>query len=404
MAQPKSVYHPPRSTSSAAKMEHTFTRETKTDSASWPRAPRATLSAADRLELVYDVYTNAERHRHPGATSVNIVFLHGSGMSKVVWEYYLSRIVAADPDGHYALHKLVLIDQANHGDSGVRNRGKLGTGFDWTDGARDVAKIAAHEFSGYEGGTPPALNVAVGHSMGGFQALACDVLQPNLFHLLILIEPVVITRVAAAAATAAAATGVSQIPETLYNSLCLKTRDRFPTESEYVKYMRNNSFFANAHTQILQNIIDFERTAAKDDGSVVRTKMDQAQNLLCYMNMQSFAPFLISNVKFVRKRTIHIVGARSNWCPPENQLFLQKTLQNYHLDSIPGGSHLVNIEAPDLVIDKINHHIREFVLTYPLQPACSLSRLSFEERMAKFNQAFESFKDHALIKTRNQKL
>ncbi|CAI4064110.1 hypothetical protein N7582_002582 [Saccharomyces uvarum] len=386
-------------------MEHTFTRETKTCSASWPRAPRATLCAADRLEIVYDVYTNAQRHRHPGATSVNIVFLHGSGMSKAVWEYYLPRIVGADPDGQYAVHKLVLVDQANHGDSGVRNRGKLGTVFDWTDGARDVAKIAADEFGGCEEGTPPALNVVIGHSMGGFQALVCDVLQPNLFHLLILIEPVVVARqapVAAATAAAAAARGLSQIPETLYNSLRLKTRDRFPSESDYVKYMRNNSFFANAHGQILQNIIDFERTAPEDGGSV-RTKMDQQQNLLCYMNMQSFAPFLISNVKFVRKRTVHIVGARSNWCPPENQLFLQKTLQNYHLDSIPGGSHLVNIEAPDLVIEKINHHIREFVLTCPLQPA-PLSHLSLEERMAKFDQAFESFKDRALIKTTNSKL
>ncbi|CAI4064751.1 hypothetical protein SUVZ_08G1220 [Saccharomyces uvarum] len=381
-------------------MEHTFTKETKTCSASWPRAPRGTLCAADRLDLVYDVYTNtSERHRHPGATSVNIVFLHGSGMSKVVWEYYLPRIAAADPDGHYAVHKLVLIDQVTHGDSGVRNRGKLGTVFDWTDGARDVVKIAADEFGGYEEGSPPALNVAIGHSMGGFQALVSDVLQPNLFHLLILIEPVVVTR---QASPAAAAAGLSQIPEGLYNALRLKTRDRFRSESDYVKYMRNNSFFANAHGQILQNIIDFERTAPEDNGSV-RTKMDQAQNLLCYMNMQSFAPFLISNVKFVRKRTIHIVGARSNWCPPENQLFLQKTLQNYHLDTIPGGSHLVNIEAPDLVIDKINHHIREFVLTYPLQPAL-LSRLSLEERMAKFDRAFESFKDRALIKTRNPKL
>ncbi|CAI4051460.1 triglyceride lipase SKDI_15G2350 [Saccharomyces kudriavzevii IFO 1802] len=379
----------------------TFTRETKTCSASWPRAPQSTLCATDRLELVYDLYTSVKRHHRPRATNINLVFLHGSGMSRVVWEYYLPRLVAADPGGNYALHKIVLIDQVNHGDSAVRNRGYLGTDFNWIDGARDVLKIASLELGG--NGNEPALNVAVGHSMGGFQALACDVLQPYLFHLLILIEPVVITRQATSGGRPGAPPVSPQIPENLYNSLLSKTCDRFADESQYVKYMKNDSFFTNAHAQILQDIIDFERTKAPGDDKSVRTKMEQTQNLLCYMNIQSFASFLISNVKFVAKRTIHIVGARSNWCPPENQLFLQKTLQNYHLDVIPGGSHLVNVEAPDLIIGKINHHIREFVLTSPLQSSRG-PHLSLDERTAKFNQAFESFKNSTLIKTSKPKL
>ncbi|EJS41696.1 YOR084W [Saccharomyces arboricola H-6] len=378
---------------------HTFNKETKTCSASWPRTPQSTLCATDRLELVYDVYTNADQGHHPCASSLNLVFLHGSGMSRVVWEYYLPRLTHADPEGNYAIHKIVLIDQATHGDSGVLNRGKLGTNFNWIDGGRDALKIAAQELGGYD--KRPAINVVIGHSMGGFQALVCDVLQPSLFHLLILIEPVVVTR----QPSTVVPPDFPQIPENLYNSLRLKTRDSFGSESEYVRYMKNDSFFTNAHDQILQRIIDFERIQAPSlggDGSV-RTKMDQAQNLLCYMNMQSFAPFLISNVKFVDKRAIHIVGARSNWCPPENQLFLQKTLQNYHLDVISGGSHLVNIEAPDLVIEKINHHIHEFVLTSQLQSSYA-PHLSLDERMVKFNQAFESFKSRVLVKSTKPKL
>ncbi|CAI4790694.1 BDN_1c_G0049530.mRNA.1.CDS.1 [Saccharomyces cerevisiae] len=385
--------------------QNRFKKETKTCSASWPRAPQSTLCATDRLELTYDVYTSAERQRRSRtATRLNLVFLHGSGMSKVVWEYYLPRLVAADAEGNYAIDKVLLIDQVNHGDSAVRNRGKLGTNFNWIDGARDVLKIATCELGSID--SHPALNVVIGHSMGGFQALACDVLQPNLFHLLILIEPVVITRKAIGAGRPGLPPDSPQIPENLYNSLRLKTCDHFANESEYVKYMRNGSFFTNAHSQILQNIIDFERIKASgddEDGGPVRTKMEQAQNLLCYMNMQTFAPFLISNVKFVRKRTIHIVGARSNWCPPQNQLFLQKTLQNYHLDVIPGGSHLVNVEAPDLVIERINHHIHEFVLTSLLQSS-HIPQLTLEERAVMFDRAFDSFKNEALVKTTKQKL
>lgn len=384
-------------------MKHnTFNRETKTCSASWPRASQSTLCATDRLELVYDVYTNTERQRRSRtATSLNLVFLHGSGMSKAVWEYYLPRLVAADAESDCVIDKVVLIDQVNHGDSGVRNRGKLGTNFNWIDGARDVLKIVTCEFGSND--SRPALNIAIGHSMGGFQALACDVLQPNLFHLLILIEPVVITRKASSTGRSGVLPDAPQIPENLYNSLRLKTCDHFANESEYVKYMKNSSFFTNAHGQILQNIIDFERIKGSDDDGSVRTKMEQAQNLLCYMNMQTFAPFLISNVKFVKKRTIHIVGSHSNWCPPENQLFLQKTLQNYHLDVIPGGSHLVNVEAPDLVVERINHHIHEFVLTSPLQSS-HIPQLTLEERMVKFNRAFDSFKNDALVETSKPKL
>ncbi|CAI4036391.1 hypothetical protein SMKI_15G2340 [Saccharomyces mikatae IFO 1815] len=380
---------------------HTFNKETKICSASWPRVSQSTLCTTDRLELVYDVYCNAERQLHPHtATSLNLVFLHGGGMSRVVWEYYLPRLVAADPEGNYVIEKIVLIDQVNHGDSAVRNRGKLGTDFNWIDGARDVIKIASYELG--SDNEQPALNVAIGHSMGGFQALACDVLSPNLFDLLILIEPVVISRQVVGSGRKRAPPGSSHISENLYNSLRLKTCDRFANESEYIHYMKNDSFFTKAHASILQNIIDFERIKVSDDDGSVRTKMEQAQNLLCYMNMESFAPFLISNVKFVSTRTIHIVGALSTWCPPENQLFLQKTLRNYHLDVVPGGSHLVNIEVPDLIVEKINHHIHEFVLTSPLR-SLHIPQLSLDERMVKFKQAFNLFKNDALIKTSKSK-
>ncbi|CAI6771919.1 BBF_HP2_G0049200.mRNA.1.CDS.1 [Saccharomyces cerevisiae] len=91
--------------------QNRFKKETKTCSASWPRAPQSTLCATDRLELTYDVYTSAERQRRSRtATRLNLVFLHGSGMSKVVWEYYLPRLVAADAEGNYAIDKVLLID------------------------------------------------------------------------------------------------------------------------------------------------------------------------------------------------------------------------------------------------------------------------------------------------------
>lgn len=298
-----------------------------------------------------------------------------------------------------------MIDQVNHGDSAVRNRGKLGTNFNWIDGARDVLKIATCELGSID--SHPALNVVIGHSMGGFQALACDVLQPNLFHLLILIEPVVITRKAIGAGRPGLPPDSPQIPENLYNSLRLKTCDHFANESEYVKYMRNGSFFIQCAqpnpaktSSILRGQKPLETMKMVDPFA---RRWSRLQNLLCYMNMQTFAPFLISNVKFVRKRTIHIVGARSNWCPPQNQLFLQKTLPNYHLDVIPGGSHLVNVEAPDLVIERINHHIHEFVLTSPLQSS-HIPQLTLEERAVMFDRAFDSFKNEALVKTTKQKL
>ena len=69
---------------------------TKTIRAACPRSDyRSTLAGIDVLEVVYDVYVPrggplGEPYGASEAVSmpvVNIVFLHGTGMTRSIWEY-----------------------------------------------------------------------------------------------------------------------------------------------------------------------------------------------------------------------------------------------------------------------------------------------------------------------------
>lgn len=166
-----------------------YTFETKIVEASGPRLTGAVIlekplkSREDyTLSIVYRKY---QRKVPVTGTPVNLVFLHGNGMSKGLWHHHINKIYEQNPN----VNVVVAPDMVNHGESARENRAKLGWNFGWNDGVKDVALIA----TSYEKELflqPGVVNIVVGHSMGGFQALALAYSQPTLFNAAILINPV----------------------------------------------------------------------------------------------------------------------------------------------------------------------------------------------------------------------
>lgn len=359
-----------------------YKRETKVLEAVHPRgfSDSTLVPEKDILSLVYDIYSPVGNAVKPSTPKVNMLFLHGSGMSRCVWEYYVAHLL--DHDLNWQINKIILMDQVTHGDSAVLNAEKLSVNFDWVDGARDACKVAQHEFCA--SGETSAYNVIIGHSMGGFQALSCGVLMPNLFQLIIPIEPVALMHVAEG--TGGEYTVISR---KFHRALVSRMRDKFQSESEYEAYMRKGSFFSRVHPEILQRIIDFERITLPNGG--VKTKMDQRQNILCYLTLFPTAKWLLGSLKFIRSPVVSIVGGISKWSPKENQEALEKLIPNYTRDIIPDGDHLLNIEIPEKTLAKVVCHISRFIAMKGDRLNCLDRDLTINERRCLFDAELKRF-------------
>lgn len=354
-----------------------YSKSTRVIKATFPRAndDSTLVPHKDTLNLVYDLYTPTAKSQDHCRSHVNLLFLHGSGMSRCVWEYHVAHL--QDYELNWNIHKIVLVDQATHGDSAMLNQDKLGVNFDWSDGARDACKIAEVEFS--DG--VAAHNVVIGHSMGGFQALCCGVLMPNLFQLLITIEPVVLMH------NMINVHDRTVLPTKLYQGLNSKIRDSFKDGKEYEDFMRNGSFFKAVHPEILQRMIDFERVSMCD--GTIRTKINREQNIMCYLTLFPTSYWLLDSLKYIKAPVVSIVAELARWSPKENQETLKRQIPNFTQDVVPGADHLVNIEKPLETLSRIICHISRYVASKKVP---SNSDLSNDERREKFNIQFYKFR------------
>jgi len=93
--------------------------------------------------------------------------VHATGFCKELWEPVFE---------HLPLHRAIALDQRGHGDSSP-----IEAPFDWWTLGRDVLTVL-----GKDGGI-----VAVGHSSGAAALVLAELLAPNTFSGLVLIEPII---------------------------------------------------------------------------------------------------------------------------------------------------------------------------------------------------------------------
>ncbi|EDO17874.1 hypothetical protein Kpol_1043p65 [Vanderwaltozyma polyspora DSM 70294] len=333
-----------------------YQRETKIIDAVYPRTYRdSTIVHSDRLQCVYDVFTYTGDRLNDEGVKMNLMFLHGSGMNRFIWDYYVAHLL--DYKLGAAINKIVTLDQVTHGDSSVLNRGKLGVGYDWSDGARDACKVAQKEFySGLEDNSDDIINIVVGHSMGGFQAMCCGVLLPSLFDFIVTIEPV------AYSPNVPNNSNVTVLPPKFFKAIASKVEDEFKNEAEYDKFMHERSFFTKTHPEIFERFKETERINM-EDGSI-RTKMERRQEMLCYMTLHPTSYWLLDGAKHIKVPVVSLVGGIATWAPKENQQVLQKSIPNYTVDVVPQGDHLMNIEMPDEMLKRLSVHFTKFAKEY----------------------------------------
>ncbi|CAG61030.1 uncharacterized protein GVI51_J08393 [Nakaseomyces glabratus] len=370
-----------------ARVNEKYEREVKTTAAVWPRSRNAVLNPdVDRLCVVYEVFTRCTGNGGSKKKKVNLVFCHGSGMNRAIWEYHADRI--ADLNSNWVVDKIVVIDQVNHGDSALLNKGRLGLEFDWFDGARDICKVAEEEFNFMNN-----YNVIVGHSMGGFQTLAAVAHNPNLFQLAIVIEPVIIKD----PSQLEPKTEYLFFPPNFYRALTAKMTDNFDSMQEFEEFMEKKSFYVKVHPEIRKRLTEFE-AIQRPDGSVV-TKMKKVHNFMCYATDNTSAKRMVQLMPFIGIPVVSLVGASSRWTPPVNNEYVRTRIPNCKEVSVANGDHLMNLEMPDTIVDYISKHISQYVANPPQRSEGDYV-LDHNGSLAERNQFLDNSYKHFLNKIR----
>lgn len=327
-------------------------KNTRVTKAFYPRSEgRCTIRDNSELRIVYNVYETLVEITNRNQIIVNIVFLHGTGMNKSIWEWYMNYFQEMVEKVDWQLGKMIAIDQVNHGDSAVLNERELGPIFNWLDGSKDVIKICQNEICPFNENT---VNIIIGHSMGGHQALGCTVLAPGLFHQAIVLEPVI------KMLNISNEQNVTKINVNYYKALKKMTKAEFNSESEYRDFMRNRSFWRKSDQKILEDFCQAEMLPIFGGG--VRTKTSQQQHLITYLCLQPSGNWLMENLKWIKSSVTCFVGCNSKWCPPENYEVLSMNIGDFKRIDIPGVDHLMNMETPNVVAPLLLECINSFVM------------------------------------------
>lgn len=314
-----------------------YDRYTKVVEAEFPRIRlHAAIPAGAPLAVVFDHYRLKRQLVSEWKRPVNLFFMAGTGMTRAVWRYHVNRLfeISESQDYGWQVVNCVALDLVNHGDSAQENAGVLGWEFDWREGSQDLIQVAKSlKLQGD--------NVAIGHSMGGFQVLYATLISPRIFNFVIAIEPV----------THANEEYSKRFIGSTLPALSNIIQSEFKNEESYFKYFRTRSFYTKMHPEILEDFLEAEKIVNKDN--TVSAKTSKEMQLITYLGGTFIFRYGLKLISMIESPVVLVVGENATWTPESSTDELRSVLQNADYIEIPKGEHLVNVENPDAIIDVI---------------------------------------------------
>lgn len=323
-----------------------YTIEKIVTAASYPRNPGSTVLSSDHLQVAYDRYTPVQPIAE-NKIKLNLVFIHGTGMNKGIWNYHIGRLFEIYKNSpSVGINRVVSVDASNHGDLAIINGDKIGWCPHWDDGGKDLVAVAKNE---QFNGTPTERTIVIGHSMGGFQAIVAGVYEPALFDSIIAVEPVFYMRneyVEVAAAT--------------FGKVTRYLKDDFDSEKDFDEFYRKRSFYRAFPDKVLQPLIASEKQVHVDSSGkkTWSVKTDANKQLASYYAALVSIPVGMAALKSLRIPLLHVVGKSATWNPPEiADYFKGEQPELVETVIVNEGLHLLHGEKPDETVDIIKAHI-----------------------------------------------
>lgn len=320
----------------------------------------------------------------PNNTGVTLFFAHANGFPKEIWEPTIGYLLSLP--AVRVIDEIWVWESVHHGDAGLINAAKASGVSDWTDGGRDVANFLLHFLPpATTGGTvlPVHLQrvspeetslriqkglkdrkfVAIGHSYGGCISSMAASLYPNLFHSLVLIDPVIYFR----------SNNVDVKPDSSLLRGALNRRDTWSSRQEALNLFQNNPFFQAWHPTVLKIYIECGLYFTKDEEGkeIAKLKMPGIIEAVVFADFEPSFEVYERLVDLDERIVMRWVmpgkpGAPELGGPGTTKYRVWVRPKNSSNVKILGGGHLIPQEAPQELADDLNKFIlHHFQTTVP---------------------------------------
>ncbi|KAF7193496.1 Abhydrolase domain-containing protein mpaH [Pseudocercospora fuligena] len=210
--------------------------------------PGALANQEDAVWLHAKSYTPREVASGEVKGQLTIVGLHANGFHKEIYEPFLEYLYNFLKTKHgLVVGSIWFADQFNQGQSAVINDGVLGNDAHWWDHSRDILQM----INTFRSQMRRPI-VAVGHSMGGTQAVAASFYHPRIFEALVLMDPPMTMKYA------------PTLPQMLQFNM--KKPEKFRSHEEASEFVQKSPFFKGWNKAVVQRYI---KTAFHDGPTVL---------------------------------------------------------------------------------------------------------------------------------------
>lgn len=335
-----------------------------------PRTPGSTILPDDRMDVVYRKYTATA----PTAPTLNLLFIHGTGMNKAVWHYHIQRLF--EQQGAWQIGTAVSVDVVNHGDLAVLNRTKLGPGFTWIDAAKDLLAVVEAE----QLAARPL--VAVGHSLGGGLCVLAASMSPRLFDLVVLADPVMSPETYRMPRDQLGK--YVQFRRATYKRMRANLTDRFASVAAGKEWFATNSIYRGCDARLLADIADDEVVEQTDGTAIAKSPVDQ--QMLVYNDRVYGGVMAYAAAQALTCEVLYVPRTKaSTGLPLELVELIAKAINHVTVEPIPGTGHMCHMEQPDAMVERLVRWLdRRAEAPRPEQPVHGVSP---EERAQLLAQA-----------------
>ena len=195
----------------------------------------------------------------------------------------------------------------------------------------------------------PAPIIGVGHSMGAICLLIAAVRSPELFKGLVLIDPTLLPKRIVAASRMSPQWLSRQINPVA--SKAYRRKEHWQNNEEAFNHLRQRSLFKNVSDEVLKQHVDSSLVESIHGGVTLRYTKSWEEH--CFTSVINPWPWL----RKCKTPTLGIYGEKSDLIIPEIKERWEKLNPQTNIVEIQNAGHLVPLEYPHLVAEKINQFI-----------------------------------------------
>ncbi|KIP03772.1 hypothetical protein PHLGIDRAFT_110421 [Phlebiopsis gigantea 11061_1 CR5-6] len=299
------------------------------------------------------------RYWDPGQHSTDpdaltLVFAHGIGSHKELWEPTLAHLYALAACAGVKLRDAWALDAPNHGDSAVLNDCVLERFINfpaWEDYARSIHLLLAGQGSGVDVDFAARRLVGVGHSLGAITLMLSTTYMPDIkFHSVVLAEPMIVRRPRA-----------GELDFDIVDA-AIKRKDTWPTREAALRYFQSSISCRGWDAEILEKyaehgLRELPTAMYPDKTSGVTLKCHKLQQAATLSERQTNIRAYDYLASFCQLQPVHaIFGAAPDFLPRafrEDQIAVAAKGLYVTVSDVDGAGHFVMQMQPKKLAEKI---------------------------------------------------